>query len=1103
MQPKTERFNPSLLSGIREVDLLYLLLEAAEKMEVPWAAWRKGNRLMMVIGGALKVYEPKRPLEGCEELSKGRIYERIGDAENSDFIALNHAAPIRLVLRRFSSFDKGKTESDPWDGWLNEGSIWSPDISIVYEEENGYGVIVKRMSGLADLLLSLLTEKTKAIRSIKETNRRETDGGELSSLEGFESWKERVERARSKMLSGELSKVVFARSWVRKAPAGMSWSAVALWRRCLDDSHGEEIPFALSPSGKACFVGVSPERLFELNQGELMTHALAGTRVAEANDVRSKEIAEELSSSTKDIHEHEIVVDQIKAQIEPLCTSLRCEPRRVKRARSLLHLETPIRAKLRAESTAQSLMECLHPTPALGGAPTDQALEIIHGDEPMSRGGYASPWMWESIGGEACAVIGIRSALLNGSMATLYAGAGIVSNSDPDSEWRETRAKAEVMNALLTEETLRTQYCDDQESVTVRQQRRCLRLVEQLKEAGVRGAVISPGSRNTPLALALDHLLPTIVSVDERSAGFTALGWAKASEGAVALCCTSGSALAHYLPALVEARYSAVPIVVLSADRPPRLRGCGAPQTIEQSAIFGTYCRGWIEPPCDALGKISQQRAEVLDELWCKAAGSMTRLALRDGFRGAVHLNLPFEEPLWSAESESCVIHWPKPQEGLYKEHRGSQDLDPKKLILCAKLERSLKLNHGIIYCGPLSPSAALLLAQPLSQLSELTGWPIFAEGSSQLRGRIPTINCLEEMTRSGDVPSGESLEMIITVGLHTHSRAVRKWFESATKAHFYWIGEGEERIDPQGLGVERIGESLTEGIAILRAMTATLSRDHDESNQSINRAWAHRWSQVASALRAESVEDLDDQRLWGGAVGSELSRALEEFRFRARDHLEYPNAHRCADVVVASSMAFRDHDMTWSPKLERAHEQGPAYCWVNRGANGIDGTLSTALGVALASSREAVSPPLVVWLGDLAAHHDLQGLHRLSQWAKHSRRAVIVMITNNQGGGIFYHLPMKETARFIPLFVTPLEEENHKNSSPWEGVSAWIAATSYQRVSERQALRCALDEGLLAEGLSLIEVVYHAQFDTERHQNYWMNAKALIEKADEKGVMR
>ena len=1027
---------------------VYAAVEFAERSEMPWGAWRRGNQMFLIVGGELNAYDPLSLLSPPTEISTDKL-----DEPNAIEIAA--AVPSRIISRRFSSRSETQLNSseDVWSGWGEGGLLWVPAFSLCFDLSKSLGVIAYcAQLDNDDSISSLFTVIKQPQPILRGEPPPLASLSPLESLEAYPSWRTRVEEVKRRCHQGELSKVVFARSWTKNAPDGYQWSGARMWRKCLERAAHGEIPFALSPRQGQCFVGVSPERLFEIKDRRLNTHALAGTRALSdpSDSVETERLFKDLTSSSKDREEHEIVVSLIEEALSETCVEVNIGDRRLSRAGSLVHLETPIEATLRQEVSPQVMMERLHPTPALGGAPRADALALIKETEPMQRGAYAAPWMWESAGGEACAVVGIRSALLSPQEVRVFAGAGIVGRSDPQSEWLETRAKACVIDSLLGGDVLKRSkglsedsasensvlenavlgHAASEGSVACRQQRRCLLMVSAMKRAGIVGAVLSPGSRNTPLALALDKLLPCLVSVDERSAGFIALGWAKSSGLPIALCCTSGSAAAHYLPALIEARYSSIPLLVLSADRPPRLRGRGAPQTIEQLNLFGTYCKRSLELRCDNLSDplieeaqriVDAQRIEdASDEEsltlhWLRGAVSSVEESLRAP-RGATHLNLPFEEPLWNRESEALLEGWT--EESNTRREPVEIGLEVPTIDIGLRSEggrlflNQLHQSRGVIYCGPLSPQAAKLLSSPISQLSALTGWPIFAEASSQLRGRISTIRCLDQLIKGGerDIPRGTEVQVVLAIGGHTHSRAIRAWLEESRLAAQLWLGEGPEVVDPLALSVKSLGASLSIGVEVIAEGIRLLQNreSREDGVKGTLSAWATRWRDLESRRESawarselQQSRTCSDVLLWGGAVGEILCDQLDRLR---REEI----CQGSADVVIASSMAFRDHDMTWDPlpmnslkRREGSVEEPPAQCWVNRGANGIDGTLSTALGIALGQSDQQPTAPLVVWLGDLAAHHDLQGLHRLSRWARESgSRSVIVLLTNNEGGG-------------------------------------------------------------------------------------------------------
>ena len=1074
--------------------------ELAEEAGSPWAAWRDAHEVYAIFGGEIEQLDTlgQRVSDGGAEASS-RDSERQRLILNSDHAAELSRLAWSLSAQRFQSSSSAQRDH-LWPSWGTRGFEWSPQYSLKFSVKTGKGWLgrcgqvredqssYERDDGLLGQLLIDLT-------ACHRRGRRQIIAGEANTpIESQDEWSARVEEVIAGCRAGLWNKVVLARALTKRCDPDEIWSGARLWLASCQQSMRHEIPFVISPSPSEQFVGCSPERLFHVRRGLVETHALAGTRVIpERDDLdRSLHLVErELLESQKDIHEHELVVSWIERALEETCHSISVGQRRLKRAGHLLHLETPIVATLNAQISAHDLLLSLHPTPALGGHPQEVALAHIEETERLDRGGYAAPWMWRDALGEATAIVGIRAALLRGHHAYLFAGAGIVAGSTPENEWRETEAKSDVIGHLLNASAVRTQsqLATNAVSLPVRGQARALALIEALQRCGAVGAVISPGSRNTPLALAIDALLPVQISVDERSAAFTALGWAKAQGAPIIVCCTSGSAGTHYLPALTEAFYGGVPLVVLTADRPPRLRGRGAPQTIVQQHLYRHHVKHSVELPEELDSGLAP---EVLSALWKWYGIQAIREASRAPY-GPVHLNVPFEEPLWDEDSErllTSVISTSKSSVS----HRSDTSHLPRGIrevsedhALALPSSFDLSIAEGIICCGPLSPAAAHHIAEPLAELSSLTGWPVIAEGSSQLRGLVDTISFLDLLARlqapntravySPSLPTPQEVKLILFIGVHTHSRPVRSWI-SQTQARYFWVGESAEVSDPLALGVTSLGHSC-------EAFASALRREMTLSASATRSSWRRRWS--ALEARAQIAHDAIFHRqdgvsgaLWGGAIGYDLCACLHQ------GDLSVDNTTQ-ADLIIASSMAFRDHDLTWRPPhlMRRPHS-----VWVSRGVNGIDGTFSTALGVALGRSQLDPSneAPLIVWLGDLAAHHDLQGLHALCHWHHYTScpRPITIILSNNDGGGIFHHLPISASSRFDRLFVTSIDDaQTYAGRSPWAAIAEWAGAR-YSLAQTRAEWRDHLWRAQDKAQVTLIEAQLDAAQDQHLHREYW-----------------
>lgn len=494
--------------------------------------------------------------------------------------------------------------------------------------------------------------------------------------------------------------------------------------------------------------------------------------------------------------------------------------------------------------------------------------------------------------------------------------------------------------------------------------------VQTLANLGLRHAVISPGSRSTPLAFAFaSHTeIRTTVVLDERSAGFLGLGIAKATREPVVLLCTSGTAAANYLPAIVEARLAGVPLLVLTADRPPELRDCHSGQTIPQNGIYGTYPVWATEAavPSAELGLLRYWR-QLLVDAWQRSQGPLA---------GPVHLNLPFRDPLPPSE----------PEKG-FQAPAGFDLAAFTRLPPCAQVDSLLtpasvtgllpKTDRGVIIVGPHAPADRAEFAAGVLELSHLTGWPILADGAGTLRGDLADsgrlISTYDLILR--DAVKAKALRPLaaIFLGPLPTSKVLRQWLKDADVAALQ-INRPGENVDPTHARWTRLDGVLTP--------SGEVTLETDNAQLKLWRSTQHKARRKLA--RITSVE-------WNfeGRVVTLLEEALG------------PDDR----LFIGSSMPVRDLEWFYHPP-----GAGPEVL-CNRGANGIDGTLSTALGTSLDGKHT------VLLCGDLTFLHDSNAL--LSAHA-HPGDLTIVVI-NNQGGGIFNHLPIAQNnPHFEKLWGTP-----------------------------------------------------------------------------------
>jgi 2-succinyl-5-enolpyruvyl-6-hydroxy-3-cyclohexene-1-carboxylate synthase len=505
-------------------------------------------------------------------------------------------------------------------------------------------------------------------------------------------------------------------------------------------------------------------------------------------------------------------------------------------------------------------------------------------------------------------------------------------------------------------------------------------MTEELARCGVRQAVISPGSRSTPLALALwrEPGIEATVIVDERSAGFFALGAAAATRTPVAVLCTSGTAAANLHPAVCEADESAVPLIVLTADRPPELRDIGAGQTIDQLKLYGAAVRWFCE-----VGTHEADDAGLLHfrSVACRAFAA----AAGDCRPGPVHLNVPWRDPLGPEARPDDVTA----SSQLALEGRSDRPLTavpappqpPAEPLVGALAERIAATPRGLIVAGRMLPGAA----EAIAALAATTGFPILAEATSQLRwgphDRDLVVWGYEALAR--ERPEQLAPELVLRFGDLPTGKPLRQWLGELDDA-------AQLVVDP----TRGWNEPTRKAGAIVRADPALLAAALKGSSLGEpDPAWAETWLACARAAESAIEAELDrvDQPSEPGFWRA-LGAALGEGEL----------------VYTASSMPIRDQEAFLPPG------DGDVLFLANRGANGIDGLISSGIGAANASGR-----PAVIVTGDLGLLHDLGGLAALRDVETPLR----IVVLNNDGGGIFEFLPQAEQLdrdEFEGLLGTP-----------------------------------------------------------------------------------
>jgi 2-succinyl-5-enolpyruvyl-6-hydroxy-3-cyclohexene-1-carboxylate synthase len=489
---------------------------------------------------------------------------------------------------------------------------------------------------------------------------------------------------------------------------------------------------------------------------------------------------------------------------------------------------------------------------------------------------------------------------------------------------------------------------------------------DELIRCGLREVVLAPGSRSTPLAMAFfeagqQQRVRLHVRIDERSASFTALGLAKASRRPVAVLCTSGTAAANFHPAVIEADESGVPLLVLTADRPPELRGIGANQAIDQIKLYGGAVRWFCEVglPEARPGMVGYWRS-LAGQAWAHAAGRT------GGSPGPVHLNLPFREPLVPTGGEE----WPEPLGGRPAGQPWTLFGEP------SAADGGLELpwtERGVVICGDGDYDAPAL-----AELAERAGWPVLAEPSCGARRGPNALSAYQYLLATPEFVQARRPDLIVSAGRPGLSRAQMAFLGAGSaRRHVVVAQDGGRWADPQ--------RAATDVASAVRL--AGISRSPDPGRS----AWLDGWQRADEAARraVDAVLD-DDENLTEPRLARDLAGALPQG----------------ALLWCGSSQPVRDIDCGLLPRADLR-------VLASRGASGIDGTTSSAIGAALAHGG-----PAFALLGDLTFLHDAAGL---ALGPDEPRPDLCLVVVNNDGGGIFSALEQAAfPGSFERLFGTP-----------------------------------------------------------------------------------
>jgi len=551
--------------------------------------------------------------------------------------------------------------------------------------------------------------------------------------------------------------------------------------------------------------------------------------------------------------------------------------------------------------------------------------------------------------------------------------------------------------------------------------------VDELVRSDIAGAVVSPGSRSTPVALALARRddVRLFVHPDERSAAYFALGLAKATGRPAVVLCTSGTAAANYLPAVAEAQTGRVPLVVLTADRPPELRDVAAAQTIDQVRLFAGHAKWSVDlPPPAPLEAVARQARVVADRAVALAAAAP---------QGPVHVNVPVREPLVPMPQAA-----PPGTGGAAWQGRGGAGpyariaRPPVQVSPAAARGAAAELAgpRGLVVLGPEAadgPDRQRTRARAAVALAARLGWPVVADVLSAARGLPGVIGRADALVRDPLVADALVPARVLRLGAPPTSKALGQLLERVPEDGLWLVDDGDAFPDPS-LRARTVVHA--DAAAWLAAVAAALPAPGGAGAD----AWLRRW-QLADAAAGEALAACLADEPYGceGRVMAELGRVLP--------------AGAC--LFVGNSMPVRDADAFFAARGRGVRVVG------SRGASGIDGITSTALGLAAGSGR-----PCVLAVGDLSFYHDLNGLIAAGRFGV----PLTVVVVNNDGGGIFSFLPQaRHGEQFERLWGTPLGLDFAH--------AARLYGASFARPRDWPGFAAAVRSGLRRRALAIVEV--------------------------------
>lgn len=599
-------------------------------------------------------------------------------------------------------------------------------------------------------------------------------------------------------------------------------------------------------------------------------------------------------------------------------------------------------------------------------------------------------------------------------------------------------------------------------------------LVDEFYQLGVRHAVFSPGSRSTTMAMLFTEYegFETYMNIDERSASFMALGIAKAHIEPTVLVCTSGSAVAHYLPAILEAQYSGVPLIVLSADRPHTLLHVGAPQTVDQQKIFGTAVNYYEELAVPQEDHYYTYPRQVARKAYMKTM---------DIKKGPVHINVPLFEPLvpeldrkhFEAGRSPYKVFKPNYGDVFSYQNRSNNTSNPSNVSKASNVSYTKNTTDNntnnsnrllaqykkvLILAGP---QIDVNEVESIHSFAENLQAPILADPLSNVR-RWHKTDAIDDnhefnINRSNDTAMTQKKhfsdvvistydafladkelwpvlkpDCVIQFGQMVVSKRVQQMVASWDNVEYIEINPTMDSMNPTGKTTIHMQASID--------MFTHLFAVKNESN-----AYLNRWQRLEVAGKAQLSTAIEEPSCFEGRTIRELQQYIPDN----------------SQLLVANSMTIRDFDYFWFSG------ESDAVLYGNRGVNGIDGTVSTALGLATNGQ------PTYLVTGDLSLFHDLNGL----AVAKTHNLNLTIILHNNDGGGIFEYLPQKGSKHFDYLFST-------SQGLDYSG-AAKLYGCGYTKISSPDELAPVLAKVSTESGVHIIEIPTDREYSRQLHRKY------------------